>query len=154
VAYFLWSDDLSVGNEFMDSDHKMLFILVHKLYGSMVKPGRRDGFDQAIDEVIQFAKEHFEREEEEMRRVQYAGLIAHRHEHDALVQALSKSQAESRTGNAVSTAQVSRFLEEWLVRHIMVHDKLLGVAIDVAAARQGRSTEFPSLQMEKDDEFG
>jgi hemerythrin-like metal-binding protein len=68
-----------------------------------------------------------------MRRINYSNSVAHRQKHDKLIQDVSKLQKKFDEGNAFLTVQVSKFLKDWLVQHIMKTDKALCVAIKVAA---------------------
>jgi hemerythrin-like metal-binding protein len=133
MAYFQWSDEFFVGNKFIDADHKKLLILCNKLHDAMTNGAGKEDLGEALSDVIQYAKEHFKREEDEMRRVNYPDLIPHRQEHHALLQEVSKFQREFSAGNTLLTVQVSMYLKDWLVRHIIRSDKLHGIALKADA---------------------
>jgi hemerythrin-like metal-binding protein len=106
MAYFQWSDDLSVGNKHIDSDHKKLLDLCNNLHDAMAQGKGKDVLGKTLGELIQYTKEHFKREEEEMRRINYSNTVAHRQEHDKLIQDVLKLQKEFGEGNAFLTVQV------------------------------------------------
>ena len=134
MAYFSWNDELSVGNNFIDSDHRKLIDLVNKLHDAMAQGKGKEILGKTLGDLIQYTKEHFKREEDEMKRVGYSGSVAHQREHDKLIRDVLKLQKEFSDGNAFLTVQVSKFLKDWLVEHIMKTDKALSVALKQATA--------------------
>jgi hemerythrin-like metal-binding protein len=127
---------ISVGNEVMDSDHKMLLTLCQKIHDS-TRPDRKiDDLERALDELLQYTREHFDREEAEMRRINYANLIPHTEDHDKQIQNVFKLRNLFGDANPLLTVQVSRYLGKALLQHIAAHDKQLGAAIQVAAGGQ------------------
>ena len=71
-----WSDAFLVGQEPTDNEHRKLIKLANTFLGAF-----RDGKSQNIlavvlDELISFSREHFRREEVELRRHDRLGFIA------------------------------------------------------------------------------
>lgn len=134
MSYFTWSDDLAVGNTFIDSDHRKLIGLVNDLHGAMAEGKGKDVLGVTLSNLIKYAAAHFKREEDEMDRIGYSGAIEHRQEHEKLVREVLSLQGKFNEGNALLTVKVSKFLKDWLVEHIMKTDKALSTAIQQAAS--------------------
>jgi hemerythrin-like metal-binding protein len=134
MAYFALTDDLKVGNSFIDSDHEKLVALVNQLHDAMAKGHGKDILGKILNELIHYTREHFKREEDEMKKIGYAAYQAHKEEHDKLIKEVVALQAKFISGNGMLSVQVSGFLRNWLVSHIMGTDKQFASALKKAPA--------------------
>jgi hemerythrin len=134
MGYFAWSDDLSVGSSFIDNDHRKLIGLVNQLHDAMSQGHGKDILANVLVELIKYTKEHFRREEDHMQKMQYVDRAAHKVEHDKLLDQVLDLQKKFNDGSVMLTIQVSKFLREWLVTHIMKSDKKLADAIQMQHA--------------------
>jgi len=131
MAYFAWSNSLSIGNSILDEDHRRLIKLVDDLHSAMDQGKGREVLGGVLAELLKYTREHFKREEDFMQRIGYEDFLAHKQEHERLVLSLRDIQKRFDTGEAVLTLTVSSFLFEWLFNHIMrVDKKLAAVALD------------------------
>lgn len=94
----------------------------------MTRGEGEDVLGKLLNELILYTREHFKREEDYMRDVRYADFNAHKEEHDQLIKDLLLLQARFITGDGVIALQVSSFLRNWLVNHIIGTDKKLASA--------------------------
>ncbi|QDZ30076.1 bacteriohemerythrin [Noviherbaspirillum sp. UKPF54] len=134
MAYFAWTDELQVGNSFIDSDHQKLISLLNQLHEAMAQGQGKNILGKILDELIRYTREHFKREEDHMQKIRYADFAAHKQEHDKLIKEVVDLQAKFNAGNGMLSVQVSGFLRNWLINHIMKTDKLLASALKQAAA--------------------
>ena len=133
MARMTWSDDLSVGNEFIDNDHQTLIGLINEFHDAMAQGKGSEVLRVTLGNLIKYTAAHFKREEEEMVRIGYADAIAHCSEHEKLIREVLALQKRFSEGNVLLTVKVSQFLSDWLVNHIMKTDKALGIAIRQAS---------------------
>lgn len=90
TAFVKWSDDLSVGIECMDDDHKGLF---EQYINCQQVSIEEDGdFDESLEKLSDYTIKHFKREEKLMELSGYPGLANHRQVHRLLL----KQFAEKR----------------------------------------------------------
>ena len=129
MTYFAWRDDLSVGNTFIDGDHRKLIGLVNELHTAMGQGSGRELVGKVLGELIRYTKTHFQREEDYMAKIAYPALATHKTEHDKLLVQVQDLQAKFDSGAAMVSVQVSRFLRDWLTTHILKSDKALAAAI-------------------------
>src|SRR5664279_3427298 len=129
MAYFLWTDDLSTGNTLIDSDHHKLISMVNALFESMAKGQANDVISKVLNNLIIYTGEHFGREEAEMHRIQYVGMVTHTAEHTKLIKQVSDLKASLDAGKKINVVSVSSFLSDWLRNHIMTVDKKLAAAL-------------------------
>ena len=129
MALFSWSDELSVGNQFIDSDHKKLIKLVNDFHDAMVQGRGNEVIGKVLNNLIIYTKEHFQREQDEMQRIKYQQHLAHKLEHDKLIKDVLELQQSFTGGTAMLSIKVSKFLRDWLLTHILQTDKLLAEAL-------------------------
>lgn len=129
MALFAWSDDLSVGNQFIDGDHNKLIKLINDFHNAMEQGRGNDVIGKVLNNLVIYTKEHFKREETEMQRIKYPRYLAHKLEHDKLIKEVAELQASFASGKAMLTLKVAKFLRDWLLTHIKQIDKLLADAL-------------------------
>ena len=129
MALFLWTDDLTTGNALIDGDHRKLISMVNALIEAMSKGQANDIISKVMNNLIIYTKEHFGREEAEMRRIQYDAAISHKSEHTKLIKQVTDLKASLDAGQKLSVLAVSNFLSDWLRNHILTVDKKLAAAL-------------------------
>ncbi|CAA7613241.1 bacteriohemerythrin [Magnetospirillum sp. UT-4] len=120
-----WTADLSVGNSEMDGQHRRLFDLALLLWRSAEDPAIDS--QATIDAIIDYTYEHFANEERYLRSIGYPGLRDHQRNHGNIFVALDNiinrfADDERR----VLVRELSEFVSEWLVRHILHEDMAYG----------------------------
>lgn len=133
MALFEWNDELTVGNDFIDNDHKKLVKLVNDSHNAMEEGRGNDVIGKVLNNLVNYTKQHFKREDDEMARIKYALSKTHQIEHDKLLKQVGDLQNDFNNGKMMLTIKVSKFLKDWLVTHIMQTDKLFAEAIRKAA---------------------
>lgn len=129
MAQFLWTDDLSTGNAFIDGDHHKLIDMVNALFESMAKGQGKDIISKVLNNLIIYTREHFDREEAEMQRIRYIASISHKSEHTKLIKQVAELKASLNAGQKINVLAVSSFLSDWLRNHILTVDKKLAAAL-------------------------
>lgn len=122
MAKFTWNQTLSVGDEHIDEDHKGLFALVNELQTANLS---RDFISGILGRLDNYAKEHFSREEEYMRKADYPELEAHIKEHQKFnewINSVKTTYVRAPESPFLIGEQVNAFISEWLVNHIMKVD--------------------------------
>ncbi len=121
--YIPWSDDLSVGLQEIDEQHKILINLINSLYSeSILKKANQSTIDAIFDELKQYTVIHFSVEESLFRLFDYPHTEAHQKQHDNLKEELVKVHRKFKDGEPVSIELLS-FLRRWIKNHIMMEDK-------------------------------
>ncbi len=119
-----WTDKLSVGVASLDDDHKRLVAMVNELYDAMQAGQGREKLSRILNELIQYTKLHFGREEKFFSQTAYPAAAAHKQEHDALTrQVLEVQKKHSDATTATLSLEVMQFLKNWLINHIQGSDQ-------------------------------
>ena len=122
----IWDNTLSVQVQEIDEDHLRLVELFNLLGHAVEEGAPRDYIEALLDELIACTVWHFKHEERLMIRYGYAGLQAHRQEHNELIESVKALQQERQQHGVDFTAEDIQFLEHWLTGHILGADMDLG----------------------------
>ena len=130
----LWRPSMAIGDEAIDADHQHLVELINTVELTLQGASGAAPLAATMDQLMRYAKEHFEREETLMRIIGYKGLAEHRQAH----RKLRDSLGELRTGiEAAQTqppapqelARLVALLRSWLLDHVLQQDMLYKPAL-------------------------
>ena len=122
-----WSDELSVGIEEIDVQHKILVELVNRLYDeTIVKKAELTVLDEILHELVEYTIIHFAVEESLFRIFDYPATEIHTKHHDDLKLQVLDLQKKVRSGEVTVNTKLLLFLKNWLQHHILEEDKLYG----------------------------
>ena len=120
-----WNENLSVGIEVIDEDHKGLFLLINTIELAIQNETGLNSITSAIDALNEYADGHFKREESLMILCGYTGQDFHESEHDQfreIVKSLRK--LHYLCPDMVSVPGTIAYLNKWLIEHIAHSDNL------------------------------
>lgn len=127
--YIEWGSQYEVGIELIDHDHQKLVGLLNQVVSASHYNMGEGYVKGVIDELIEYTKYHFEREEELMRDNNWSDIDAHVKQHRAMVEQVetfsNKYTGDSDDQEELST-EIHHFLKSWLLDHIVSTDKELG----------------------------
>lgn len=130
-----WKDEYSVGIDEIDDQHKMLIDCIANLEQSIEDDDEKQrwtAIHYAIVQLADYTRIHFAVEESLMRILAYPASSAHAAQHRMFVSFLLDIERKSITRD-VSEDEIVRFLRDWLLTHIVDHDRKY--AVWFAAAR-------------------
>ena len=142
MAVVAWDVSYSVGNSLLDSDHRILFTLIHQLQDAMETGQSREVVGSIVGVLAEYTEHHFRREEAMFNATGYPDAAAHALQHQALVGKVAAIRDRWTAGEREALCDdVLKLLKKWLTDHIMVVDKsygpwLAGADEDGASARQ------------------
>jgi len=120
-----WSEQLSVGNDLIDADHKYLIEIVNQVEQGM-RANDQSELTAALNSLVQYSKIHFPREEKIASAVGYKRVSNLHDSHEALIVKLGQIREEIEQGwTAASEEHFSTMLREWLINHIIKEDLLM-----------------------------
>jgi len=121
--YLKWKDEYSVGVEAMDNDHKKLINLINQLQTSVDYYTGKEFEEKALDELVDYTKTHFKREETLLEENAYDDLDAHKLQHKAFIEKIELAVEQYKNNADVTIIDTLKFLREWLINHINGTDK-------------------------------
>ncbi|MCK4705588.1 MAG: bacteriohemerythrin [Gammaproteobacteria bacterium] len=128
-----WNDSYNTGIAEMDKDHNAMFSLLNRCLEMSNKPDSNNELTAVCEELIEYTKYHFEREEKIMEACGYPQLNKHKKVHQFLLKEILEYSHEYNQGNLKVDVLLS-FLTNWLGAHIAGMDK---VAAEYCKSKQG-----------------
>lgn len=125
MAFFSWQSKFALGIKSIDNDHQKLVALIDRLYVAMSEGRAKHEIDDVVQELIDYTRFHFNREEVLMKSSDYADFEQHQKAHHTFVERVSQYQQKLARGHDNISVEVTSFLRDWLSNHIMVTDKAL-----------------------------
>jgi two-component system chemotaxis response regulator CheY len=121
----VWKEQLSVGNNVIDADHKQLIEIINLVERSLMTINRSE-LTLAFDSLTQYSKVHFAKEEKIAGAAGYT-QVAHLHKsHEALLKKLDHLKQEIGEEWAASSIEhFTTFLRDWLINHVVKEDMLM-----------------------------
>jgi hemerythrin len=119
-----WKEALSVDVVSIDHQHHTLINTAEALFAAigagLAGAALLDGLDQLIEQVA----DHFAHQERVMRNIHIPGLHIHERLHQSLLEEVREFREEVALGQSErGPADIERFLNIWLYRHIVEEDR-------------------------------
>lgn len=121
-----WNEEMSVGHEDIDNDHRKLLSLINELnYILTADVASKNGaIASVLSELIDYTAYHFQREEDIMEACNYPELQSHRQAHEVFKgQVNSFMDGFKNRYQSFDPMALRFFLQDWLVEHILKMDK-------------------------------
>ncbi len=120
-----WSDDLSVGIQEIDEQHKILVNLINRLFNETIThQADASVMDEILHELVEYTVIHFSVEESLFRIFDYPATEEHTRHHSELKAQVLDIQKKVKRGEARVNTELLMFLKKWLTNHIHHEDKL------------------------------
>ena len=126
-----WTQDLAVGIETIDTQHRELFRRINGLLLAIKEHRCRSEIDGTIKFLDDYASFHFGEEERRMQEAGYDCLAKHKEHHAAYLRNIAelKEQAALPRIQGMSyelSVTANQIIVDWIVDHIMKIDKRFG----------------------------
>jgi hemerythrin len=127
MAFMTWTDEMSVGVMVLDDDHKKLIEIVNELHDGIMAGHKKEILASVLDQLANYTRYHFGREEEFFAKTNYLGATTHKMEHAGFVSRISNLQERFKSAQvAMLDLELMSFLRDWLLMHIQGSDQKYG----------------------------
>lgn len=120
-----WCDEFQIGLPEVDEEHRSLIDAINRLHRELAAGADVVQVTGAIGDIHAAIASHFALEEKEMTALRYDGYLAHKTDHerllDEILDILDGVVATGRYEPAALSAQLSA----WFVQHFRTHDAQL-----------------------------
>lgn len=113
-----WRDGFKIGVAQVDQEHRHLFTLVRAL--------NLDSVDQTVEELLDYVVTHFSNEQELMEKSGYPAFEQHLKLHEEFAAQVADFLGNGEAWTEERIQELRRFLNKWLIGHIMTHDLRFG----------------------------
>lgn len=118
-----WRDEYSVGIAAIDEDHKHLLHLINNLQTAAHYQTDASFVKEALNELVDYTKTHFQREEALMEENGYPEFAAHKQEHQTMIAKVDELIRHFEQAQDETVEDAVQFLKNWLVKHINGSDQ-------------------------------
>ncbi|WP_241238891.1 bacteriohemerythrin [Colwellia sp. Arc7-635] len=119
----VWKDDYSVGIDSLDNDHKKLINLLNQFSTAYDYAMSEEYERQALKDLIDYTKYHFDREEQLLEQHHYPDVVAHKAQHKKMIEQVDGFMDLYNEKGHDALNEISLFLSNWLINHINGTDK-------------------------------
>jgi hemerythrin len=127
-----WDSRLSVGNAYIDIEHKLIISLINALEAVLRHPDEKDSLRFFIDQLYEFAEDHFLNEENLQLKFMFPHYEENKQGHQRLMDELDVikniiycfvEKKDTTQEDAKETSKkVNHLMREWFVDHIIKSD--------------------------------
>lgn len=124
-----WRDDLAIGDEKIDSQHRELIERFDNLLSACRNGEGKQELARLLDFLDQYVILHFGEEESRQRLVGYPAYPGHRVQHKDFIEKISQLKSRIASDGEIQLdhlLETNSMLLDWLVNHISTSDKALG----------------------------
>ena len=127
-----WREQLSVGNNIIDADHRHLIDIINRVEQCLAAKDR-GALDAALVSLKDYALVHFAREEKIAEAAGYTQMPGLAQSHRGLMETLEQMRQEfdavGGSWAAEPVAKFTGFLRGWLIDHVIKEDLLMKPAL-------------------------
>jgi hemerythrin len=122
MAKLLWTEQLSIGIEVIDQQHRRIVDYINQLEDARARVFSQEEFGGLITELVDYTVSHFGFEESLQEEAGYPYIKAHKRVHELFTRRIGEFQARFDQGEDVST-ELNNVLVTWLSSHIQRDDE-------------------------------
>ena len=123
MAFFNWSDELSVGIQRIDLQHQKIVALSNELFEALGSGKGRDVLGEVLSNLVTYTRTHLKDEERILSESGYPEFAAHKEKHEKMTQRALELYADYKNGKQGNPLVIANFIKDWLTKHIMGTDK-------------------------------
>ncbi len=131
-----WRDGFKIGVAQVDEEHRHLFTLVRALNLASV--------DQTVEELLEYVVTHFSHEQDMMEKSGYPAFEQHLKLHEEFAAQVADFLGDGVEWDEDRVQELRRFLNKWLIGHIMTHDLRFGKWHATHAATGAANSQKPT----------
>jgi hemerythrin-like metal-binding protein len=119
-----WTNELSVGIDSIDEQHKKLVNMINALNDAMLTNSSHELLGKIFTGLATYTQKHFAYEENMFAEYGYEGSEEHKRQHNELIsQVVDLKEKFIANPQGTMSADLLLFLKRWLTNHIMRTDK-------------------------------
>ena len=122
MAFFDWSDELSVNVKEVDDQHKKLIDMINEFYAGIDNKSNNENLLTLLKAMEDYSVYHFKMEEDYMEKFSYDGYEDHKQMHQVYIDKVQDIKGRLKSGKLITSIEVTGFLKDWLKKHIMYED--------------------------------
>jgi len=126
ASYFPWRKEYNINVKDMDNQHVVLVGIINELQQAINAGEGKEKLGKILKELLAYTDKHFAAEEKLMKKRGYPRYEEHRGKHIKMRAKVESLIRDYNSGQVSMTFAVLKFLQDWLIKHIMGTDKDYG----------------------------
>lgn len=119
-----WTNELSIGIESVDEQHKKLVNMINALNDAKLTGGSNELLGKIFTGLTTYTQKHFTYEENMFAEYGYSNFDEHKRQHNELIaQVIELKDKFMENPQGTISNDLIHFLKRWLTNHIMKTDK-------------------------------
>ena len=122
-----WDEEWDTGIQIIDSQHRSMGRELNRIAHLLNETGgatpHHDIVDKLLNRFLALTRDHFNKEEKEMRKLDYADYAEHRKEHSMLLAELALYIREIQRSRSHPDSSMLTNLKHWFIAHMVTADK-------------------------------
>lgn len=118
-----WNEEHSVGISIIDEEHKEFINIINRVIVVKQHDDNPGKIEKMLNELIDYARNHFRTEESYMIEFKYAEYQYHKEEHLGFVHRINSYFSRVTSCDFQIANEILEYLKQWLIRHIQGTDK-------------------------------
>lgn len=122
-----WKQDLEIGIEEIDNEHRAIIETFQKLYEKMRTGEGHDLYDEIIAFLDDYVENHLAHEEAYQEEIKYDGFEEHKAKHDEFRHILKEIKEDKlEVVSNKELLKINKIMKDWLLHHILEEDMKIG----------------------------
>lgn len=121
MAKFIWTDQLNVGIDVIDQQHRRIVEYINQLDDARSNGMSNDEISWLLNDLVDYTISHFGFEESLQEEAKYPFLTSHKKVHELFTKRIAEFQKRAEQGEDVVKA-LNSLLVTWLFNHIKRDD--------------------------------
>ena len=132
MSILTWNDQLLVGIDSVDKQHRHLVELINRLDELSALGADMPTVLDTVKQLVDYTVYHFEHEEQLMAAANFNPKLQTEHcqQHQEFVDKMRKVHIEAQSDVSVLSKDLLDFLVDWLCHHILKTDKLMAISLN------------------------
>ena len=119
---FEWTENMDVGYNIINDQHKKLIDLINQLHDAMKEGKSKEVMSNILEELKNYTGYHFKTEEDMFEKFNYEETNDHKTEHQLFVVKVEDFINKYSNGDTTVSMDIMTFLKDWLINHIQKTD--------------------------------
>lgn len=132
----VWRDQISVGNDLVDQDHRYLMCLINSIELALRHDNDTEPLILFVKQLVDYTRFHFTREERIQQKAKYPHMVEHLKVHKDILEQIGQLEQDvleyhqhAKDGSLVEgerdmvTQRTMQLLRDWVLDHVLKDDK-------------------------------
>ncbi len=129
-----WDERYSLGIKKVDKQHDEITKILNRLY-ELLDSDKEKEILALLEKLNKTVDEHFETENQLMKKYKIFNFFSHKAQHDRLSRILDENLEEVKDGNKKLNEPFLLLMRDWMINHHRFHDKKMGEELKKKGAK-------------------